>query len=217
MPPPCCPATEPRRGAPFPPPGPRDTSSPASPVLWSAPIPGRPSRPASFPSQDGYRSVRLSSLRPSPTPAWGQGCWVRPPREPVVIEAETVGRPKFLENPRAPMPCSLTPAGLQRTRPYGAPARPPYASQRRLLTRGNFGAEWHGLGTPCLRFARWIARRGRKTRFWLLAQLYQAGFGPAGFQRKVSVIQATLLPPLPSFLAQDASSLFLRRPNSFSG
>ena len=74
-PPRCCPATAPRRGAPFPPPGPRGTNSPASQVLWGAPIPGRPCRPTSLPSQDGYHPVRLcSSLHTSPTPAWGQEC-----------------------------------------------------------------------------------------------------------------------------------------------
>jgi hypothetical protein len=82
---------------------------------------------------------------------------------------------------------------------YAALAWPPNAAQRRLLARGNFGAEWHGLGTGCLRFARWIARRGRKTRFWLLAKLYQTGFAPAEFHRKVSAMLNTSRPPLPSF------------------
>ena len=104
MPPRCCPATAPRRGAPFPPPGPRGTSSPASAVLWSAPIPGRPCRPTSLPSQDGYHPVRLcSSLHTSPTPAWGQECSGQAtPLRPVIIEAETVGRPKFLGNLNCP-------------------------------------------------------------------------------------------------------------------
>src|SRR5262249_1972730 len=35
----------------------------------------------------------------------------QPPRMPILIEVETAGRPKFLGNPRVPMPCSLTPAG----------------------------------------------------------------------------------------------------------
>jgi hypothetical protein len=196
MPPRCCPTTAPRRGAPFPPPGPRGTSSPASAVLWGAPIPGRPSRPTSFPSRDGYCPARLcSSLRPSPTPACGQGCSGQAtPLRPVVIEAETVGRPKFLGNPPVPMPCSLTPAGADAAGRYTAPPWPPHAARRRLATRGNFGAQSHGLGTRCLRFARRIARGGRKTRFWLLTKLYQAGFGPAGFRRKVSVMSVHHFP-----------------------
>jgi hypothetical protein len=86
-----------------------------------------------------------------------RGVTVRPPpRKPELIETETVGRPKFLGNPPVPRPCSLTPAGPDTPCLDGAPTWPPYASQRRLHARGNFGAEWHGLGTPCLRFARWV-------------------------------------------------------------
>jgi hypothetical protein len=40
---------------------------------------------------------------------------------------------------------------------------------------GDFGAQSHGLGTRCLRFVRWVAPPGRKTRFWLLTRLYQTG------------------------------------------
>jgi hypothetical protein len=58
---------------------------------------------------------------------------------------------------------------------YDTSAWPPLAARRRLRTRGNFGAQWHGFGTGCLRFARWVTRTGRKTRFWLLAKLYQTG------------------------------------------
>jgi hypothetical protein len=73
-PPHCCPPTVPRPSTPFPPPGPRGTSSPASTVLWSAPIPVRPTRRPSFPSGDGDQPLRLCSLlRPSPTPTWGRG------------------------------------------------------------------------------------------------------------------------------------------------
>jgi hypothetical protein len=84
---------------------------------------------------------------------------------------ETAGRPKFLANPDVLMPCSLTPAGptrqaIQRRR-HGPCSQHDEGSPR----FGNFGAQWHGLGTGCLRFARWVTRRGRKTRFWLLAAL----------------------------------------------
>jgi len=41
--------------------------------------------------------------------------------------------------------------------------------------RPNFGAEWAGSGTRCLRFARWVAPPGRKTRFRLLARLFRVG------------------------------------------
>jgi hypothetical protein len=58
---------------------------------------------------------------------------------------------------------------------YNTPARPPHIQPRRLHTRGNFGAQSHGLGTRCLRFARWVARTRRQTRFRLLAKLSRAG------------------------------------------
>src|SRR5437899_12496633 len=45
---PCFLPTVPQPGAPFPPPGPRGLGSPASSVLWSAPIPCGPSGHASF-------------------------------------------------------------------------------------------------------------------------------------------------------------------------
>jgi hypothetical protein len=97
----------------------------------------------------------------------------------------------------------------RRDRPYQAAAvgrrGPTRIVRRGLSTRGNFGAPSHGIGTGCLRFARWVTRTGRKTRFWLLARLYQAGFGPAGFRRKVSVMSLTSVPPFPSFLAQTMS------------
>ena len=41
--------------------------------------------------------------------------------------------------------------------------------------RPNFGAEWAGSGTRCLRFARWVTPPGRKTRFRLLARLFRVG------------------------------------------
>src|SRR5262249_55349234 len=41
--------------------------------------------------------------------------------------------------------------------------------------RPNCGAEWAGSGTRCLRFARWVAPPGRKTRFRLLARLFRVG------------------------------------------
>ena len=53
--------------------------------------------------------------------------------------------------------------------------------------RPNFGAEWAGSGTRCLRCARWVAPPGRKTRFRLLARLYRVGsmthwVPPKGFE-----------------------------------
>src|SRR5262249_4563251 len=58
----------------------------------------------------------------------------------------------------------------------GEQARPPHARTAGApAMRPNFGAEWAGSGTRCLRFARWVAPPGRKTRFRLLARLFRVG------------------------------------------
>src|SRR5665213_2871993 len=44
-----------------------------------------------------------------------------------------------------------------------------------------------------------------RTQDSLLARLCQAGFAPAGFRRKVSLMSLTSVPPFPSFLAQTMS------------
>src|ERR1700682_4586627 len=87
---------------------------------------------------------------------------------------ETPGRPKFLGNPDVLMPCSLTPAGpirqaIQRDR------RGPRSQHDEGSPRfGTFGAQWHGLGTGCLRFARWVTPEDARlaSGCW---PLYQAG------------------------------------------
>src|SRR5271157_142577 len=66
----------------------------------------------------------------------------------------------------------------------------------------------------CLRFAGWVAPPPRKTRFWLLVQLCQAGFIPAGFQRKVSEFKS--LPPSQS-LPDARTPYLLRKSGSHSG
>lgn len=68
-----------------------------------------------------------------------------------------VGSPRFLGNPHVSLPCSPTPADL-RTRPNTVRKHGPRIIQRRgLPTRGDFGAQSHGLDTGCLRFAQWVA------------------------------------------------------------
>jgi hypothetical protein len=50
----------------------------------------------------------------------------------------------------------------------------------------SFGAQSHGLQTPCVRFAGWVAPPPRNTRFRLLAHLAGLDWLPAGSLRKVS-------------------------------
>src|SRR3954464_904137 len=80
-----------------------------------------------------------------------------------------------------------TPAGPPSQASTGEQARPPHARTAGApAMRPNFGAEWAGSGTRCLRFARWVAPPGRKTRFRLLARLFRVGSLSHWVPRKVS-------------------------------
>ena len=73
-------------------------------------------------------------------------------------------------------PTAKDPGGTARPGQYGrASAAPTCAHGRGSHDVTNFGAEWAGSDTRCLRFARWVAPPGRKTRFRLLARLYRVG------------------------------------------
>jgi hypothetical protein len=71
---------------------------------------------------------------------------------------------------------ALRPRRDHRTRPlrYGDTA-PAVTKTKAAHDNKAFGAQSHGLGTRCLRFVGEVTRPRRKTRFWLLAKLYQAG------------------------------------------
>jgi hypothetical protein len=181
MPPRCCPATAPRRGAPFPPPGPRGTSSPASAVLWSAPIPGRPCRPTSLPSQDGYHPVRLCScLHTSPTPAWGQGCSGQATPGTCRYRGGDGRASQVPGEPRLSV-CHVqpTPAGLRAPDQYGAAAWPLVCEQQRLPRKVfRRSIAWLSDSRPTLRRTGCPARR--KTRFQPLVRRYWTGLYPQG-------------------------------------
>ena len=149
-----------------------------------------------------YHSVRLrSSLPPGPTPAKGPGAF-------------GFGNPTPIEEwRRQELPGSwgtlLCLCPVLRPRRTCVPGQIPYAdtasaqSTTKALTRGNFGAHSHGLDTGCLRFARWVTRTGRKTRFRLLASSTGWDWLPTGFLRKVSKVLLTSHPPFPSFPGAD--------------
>ena len=107
----------------------------------------------------------------SPTPAWGLEFSGLATPGPTFVEMETTGPPKFLGNPRVPMPCSQTPAG-----PH-APGHSVRQHGSRVVNREgtsrpvSFGAQSHGLGTRCLRFAAPVTGAPRQTRFRSLARL----------------------------------------------
>src|SRR5271154_2885263 len=56
-------------------------------------------------------------------------------------------------NPVVPAPCSWTPARPTSQVTTVGRRGPTHIQPRRLSTRGNFGAQSHGIGTGCLRFA----------------------------------------------------------------
>ena len=68
------------------------------------------------------------------------------------------GPPKFLENPRVPMPCSSTPAGPTHQATVQWSRRGPrYVHDEGSHDKLTFEAPSHGLGTRCLRFVLAIA------------------------------------------------------------
>ena len=79
------------------------------------------------------------------------------------------------------MPCSLTPVELRCQAIAASPCGLPPFIERRLPRCGHFEAQSHGLYARCLRFAAPVTRSPRKTRFRSVANLYRAGFKPAGF------------------------------------
>src|SRR5213078_4748138 len=86
------------------------------------------------------------------------------------MRVETVGRPRFLRNPRVPTPCSPTPAGPTRQalrRRRCSPRDVHGEGSREEYFRGSITRPWHSLST--LRPVPYDTRR--KTRFPLLATL----------------------------------------------
>src|SRR3954454_7654062 len=71
----------------------------------------------------------------------------------------------------------------------------------------NFGAQSHGIDTRCLRFARWVARTGRKTRFWLLAKLYQTGLVTRRVSTKGFQVASCISSSFPKLLLAQSGSV----------
>ena len=124
---------------------------------------------------------RLSSfLLSSPTPTCRPGCFGSGTSEPVVEEMETVGRPEFLGNPIVSAPCSTTPARPTCPATTTGGHGPTHRQRRGLSTKGNFGAQSHGFGTRCLRFAARLTPPHARLASGCPARLYRAGLAPQG-------------------------------------
>src|SRR5271163_4962920 len=156
-------------------------------------------RPANlrYPSAGGdLPCACVRSTRPDAGPAaWSFGCG-----SPT---------PPFNDRKRPDLPGSwrtlvclrpaLGPRQDRRTRPYGAPTRPPPDTRRRLLQAMTFEAQSHGLGTGCLRFAGRVAPPPRQTRFPLPAKLYGVGLVTHRVRTKGFRDAPTSLSPFPGF------------------
>jgi hypothetical protein len=143
---------------PLPSTGSQRVGSPASPVLWDAPIPCRPSRRTSLPSLGGtdLRSLVRSRRRLNAAAA-GQGFSL--PGYPSIRVSRGGGRASQVPGePIVYMPCSLTPAGPLRQAISALRCCLPPFLRRRLPRRESFGAQSHGLHTRCLRFVTTVSR-----------------------------------------------------------
>lgn len=114
------------------------------------------------------------------------------------LSVETDGSPKFPGTPRAPWPCSPTPAGPSTPGHCGVSAWSPRLTSVRTPARsfrGSIARPGHSLST--LRSEDHSSPR--KTRFRLLAKLFRAGFvHPQGSNARFRSFES--LPPLPELL-----------------
>jgi hypothetical protein len=113
------------------------------------------------------------------------------------------GSPRFPGNPDAPMPCSPTPAGANTPRRDGVSTIAPAVSTTKAPTGSTLGAQSHGFGAGCLRFAPTIAGKDARLASGGWLDLAGPDWLPAGLLREVSSMHS--LHPFPSpelFLAQ---------------
>jgi hypothetical protein len=123
------------------------------------------------------------------------------PLQPAVSGVETPGRPKFLENPSVPTPCSRTPAGptqLAKTlRQHGPRTFNNEGSQRQVISGLNRTASAltvYASPGPLL--------DRTQDSFLVAGQALPGGIHTRRVPTKGFYDVATSLPPFPSFLAQ---------------
>ena len=163
-----------------------------------------PSRRASFPSLGDTlrRACRFDPDGPG-RPTAGQGFVSRSPL-PATCRRETSGASQVPGESWCAYALLSDPGRSEPARPYGGIATAPVMSTTKATRDNrNFGAPSHGLGTRCLRFARWVTHTGRKTRFPLLATLWD-GIGCPQDSNGRFLTQVILLSQ--AFLAQGHST-----------
>ena len=111
---------------------------------------------------------------------------------------EQTGLPGSWGTPRWPRRLLKTPAGPPSPASTGGQARPPHARTAGApAMRPNFGAEWAGSDTRCLRFARWVTPQDARLASGCWPDSAGWALCPTGFLRKVSSMLPTSLSSFP--------------------
>jgi hypothetical protein len=159
----------------FPPPGPRGASSPASTVLSGRYdfLPPISPRFVSF-AWRYHSSARVSPARGRALPWAGIPELVTRYLQPGFCQWKRQDLLRSWGTPLVLLPCSPTPAGPTH-QAIMMRQRGPRTDHDEGSCIRPFGAQSHGFGTGCLRFAGRVAPTPRKTRFRLLAKLFRTG------------------------------------------
>ena len=199
MPPMCCLPTAELLDAPLPSAGFLAVQVPRFPRYYQGAMTScRPFRRASFPSLgDTTRSARVSpATRPSAA-AGGVLELVTRYLRPGVGQWKRQDLLRSWGTPIVLLPCSPTPVGPTHQaimmRRHG-----PRADHDEGSCIRPFGAQSHGFGTGCLRFAGRVTPTPRKTRFRLLARLFRTGLVTRRVPSKGFTRYPTFDPPFPS-------------------
>ena len=167
---------------------------PSSGLMARRPLPSTGSLGSVPPLPRYYEALRLPAARPAAlrclrlavpvAPAFrsrgprrsGRGPGVGHPVPPAGTCREGEGASQVPGEPLVNVPCSPTPAGSRAPGHCGAATRPSvHVNNVGSRDDVDFGAQWHGPLTRCLRFAARVAPAPRKTRFRPLAKLCRAG------------------------------------------
>jgi hypothetical protein len=143
-----------------------------------------PSRLASWWFARRYRVVRLRFAPAGPARVTGGPGVSHPVPHPDLHRGGCQGVPSSWGARRA-YAVFLRPRRDRRTRPYSAPTRPPLRQKRKLTASTGLGAQSHGVGAGCLRFA--VAIAGPHARLASGCRPGSTGWGwlPTGLRRKV--------------------------------
>ena len=120
--------------------------------------------------------------------------WHLPERQ--ICRDGVAGSPKFPGNPDAPTPCSSTPVGADMPCHISMAAVAPALSNAKAPTGSARGAQSHGLGAGCLRFARIITDQDARLACGAWLELAAWDCLPTGLLRKVSRMNLSSSPEL---------------------